>query len=321
MDAIVNKIHKDLIELAISYQGENATQRLSSEFRQAIFFIIPEQIRTKDMEQSAELREEMIAFFEDNDPTKPGTPYIGQLKEQDSCYAARKCKFEFGQTLYQCTSCRKHFVCEGHKTSTCMLCVASKKKEKSPKSTGERKVNVKATGNREDNKNTVNNNAHREEEDAERGDKDAESGDEDAVSGDEDADANSNDKCEDESESGNVDSGGKGTHCRKSASINKDTDEKEDLLPKGKENDRTAKFQVEDIRNLSMDDFKFEPGILAELQVCQVPTKSGKLVWVVVNDYVQLKEEYVNNKANSDGDESEGSEFGWKNSENADIGK
>ncbi|KAF9729868.1 hypothetical protein PMIN01_11801 [Paraphaeosphaeria minitans] len=322
MDAIVNKIRKDLIKHIISYQGENVTQRLMSELNYAIFLTIPEKIRIEDMKQSTEFREEMMGVFEEKDPTKPGTPYLGQLKEQDSCYAARNCKFDFGQTLYQCTSCKKNFVCEEHKTSTCMLCLAGIATKETKEVTGSDK-------DREDSKSIVKYDAHSEdqdaesgEEDAESGDEDAESGDEDAESGDEDANATSKDKGEDESEGKNVDSRDIGTRER-SAAITKDIDEKEDPLSKEKGQERAAKFQVEDIQNLSMDDFHFKGGnFITELQVCQVQTRSGELIWVVLQDYVKLKEDYVKREADSDGNESDRSRsgFGWKNRKNADIG-
>lgn len=349
MDVIVNKIREDLIGHVISYKGDNVTQRLMSDFNHAIFLIIPEKVRIEDMKQSTEFREEMMGVFEEQDPTKPGTPYLGQLKDQDSCYAARNCKFEFGQTLYQCASCKKNFVCEEHKNSTCMLCQASRTtkglKEKSPDSTGEKKVGELTGSNEdgEDNNHTVNN-----AEDAESGDEEVDSGDEEAEIGDEKSDsgdeevnsedgdagfrgenvddkykrATSEGKDEDKNEGKNVESGKKNAHREKSAVIQKITDQKEDPVLNQKKQERAAKFHVEDIQNLSIDDFKFERGnLITELQVCQVEKRSGEFVWVVLQDYVQLKEMYVKNEANSEGDESEESGFGWKNRENADIGK
>lgn len=320
MEAIVEKIHKDLIKLVNSYQGENATQRLLSEFSYATFLIIPEEIRTEDMKQSIELREEMMNVFEEQDPTKAGTPYLGQLQDQDSCYAARNCKFDFGQTLYQCTLCKESFVCKEHRDSPCMLCLAKRnareKKEKSSKSMDGRKAKVEeVTG---DDKNA---------EGAESGDGKVDGRDEEVHSRDGDTgfrgkdvsdrynNVISKDKGGDENESGNVYSGDKGTDDEQSAVV----DQTHDILSKEKQQERAAKFQVEDIQNLSTEDFKFERGdYKSEIQVCQVEKKSGELIWVVVQDYIHLKEKYVRNEA--DGDDFE-SGFGWDNRENADIGK
>ena len=353
----MEKIRKDLIELVNSYQGENATQRLLSEFSYATFLIIPEKIRTEDMKQSTDLREEMMNVFEEQDPTKPGTPYLGQLQDQDSCYAARNCKFDFGQTLYQCTLCKKNFVCKKHEKSPCMLCLADRnareKLEKSSNSMDGRKAKVEeVTG---DDKNAEGAGSGDEEaesgdeEEAESGDEEeAESGDEEAESGDRKVDGRdeevdsrdgdtdfrgedvsdkynnviSKDKGGAENESGNIYKGDKGTDGEQSAAINKRTDETHDIHSEEKQQERAAKFQVEDIQNLSTDDFKFERGnYVTELQVCQVEKKSGELIWVMVEDYIRLKEMYVRNEADGDDVESEGSGFGWKNRENEDIGK
>lgn len=334
MEAIVEKIRKDLIELVNSYRGENATQRLLSEFSCAALLIIPEEIRTEDMKQSTDLREEMMNVFEERDPTKPGTPYLGQLQEQDSCYAARNCKFDFGQTLYQCTLCKKNFVCKEHEKSPCMLCLADRnareKKEKSSNSMDGRKSKVEeVTG------------GHKNAEGAGSGDEEAESGDGKVDGRDEEVDSRdgdtdfrggdvsdkynnviSKDKGGAENESGNIYKGDKGTDGEQSAAINKRTDETHDIHSKEKQQERAAKFQVENIQNLSTDDFKFERGdYKTELQVCQVEKKSGELIWIMVKDYIRLKEMYVRNEANGDDVESEGSGFGWKNRENEDIGK
>lgn len=229
------------------------------------------------------------------------------------------------------------------------MCLASRttkdSKEKSPDSTEEKKLE-ELTGSDEDgedNNHTVNN-----AEDAESSNKEVDSRDKEAEIRDEKSDsrdkevnsedgdagfrgenvddkykkATSEDNGEDKNEGENVKSREKNAHREKSAVIQKTTDQKEDSVLNQKKQERAAKFHVEDIQNLSIDDFKFERGnLITELQVCQVEKRSGEFVWVVLQDYVQLKEMYVKNEANSEGDESEESGFGWKNRENADIGK
>ena len=351
MDAIVDKIRQDLIELVVSYQGENVTQRLMSEFNHAIFLIIPDEIRIKDMEQSTEFREEMMNVFDEQDPTKPGTPYLGQLEDQDSCYAARNCKFEFGQTLHQCSSCEKNFVCEKHKNSICMLCLAVRNttqiNKKSLNGKDEREAKLEAIGDHKengDNKKATNDageaeNKEEKEDDEEEGEGE---GEDIGVTKDEEMDNREIDMGRrgegvsdkhmsttvgdggEEEEEGirNMDTGDQGTYDGNGVTIHKSTGETHDMISKEKEHARTAKFQVENIQNLSMDDFRFErENFITELQVCQVRTRSGELIWVLVEDYIYLKNAHVRNEANSDGDESEGSGFGWKNRENADIGK
>lgn len=52
-----------------------------SDFNHAIFLIIPKKVQIKDMKQSIEFREEMIGVFKEQDPTKPRTLYLRQLKD------------------------------------------------------------------------------------------------------------------------------------------------------------------------------------------------------------------------------------------------
>jgi hypothetical protein len=236
-----------------------------------------------------------------------------------------------------------------------MLCLADRnareKKEKSSNSMDGRKAKVEEiTGG---DKNAEG--AGSGDEESGSGDEESGSGDEESGSGDEEAESGdgkvdgrdeevdsrdgdtdfrggdvsdkynnviSKDKGGAENESGNIYKGDKGTDGEQSAAINKRTDETHDIHSKEKQQERAAKFQVEDIQNLSTDDFKFERGnYKTELQVCQVEKKSGELIWIMVEDYIRLKEMYVRNEANCDDVESEGSGFGWKNRENEDIGK
>jgi hypothetical protein len=70
------------------------------------------------------------------------------------------------------------------------------------------------------------------------------------------------------------------------------------------EKDRPAKFKVEDVQYLSVGDFSYyRDNLRSELQVWQLRTKSGTLVWVPMEDYLRLKHEYVRLAS---GDEGEG---------------
>jgi hypothetical protein len=89
------------------------------------------------------------------------------------------------------------------------------------------------------------------------------------------------------------------------------------------EEHRPAKFKVEDAQYLSVDDFSYDRGsLMGEVQVCQLRTKSGALVWVPMEDYLRLKHEYVRLASS---DESEWDDVIVKgedmNRQNADVGK
>ena len=123
MDSIVSKVRVELVDLAATYAAdkhENVTISLISDFQRALFTILDEGIRIKDLEQSKELRDEMIYLFEDEYPTEPAWPYLNQLKKQDRCFAELGCRFKHGAALYKSSSCQEHFVCENHKSSPCI---------------------------------------------------------------------------------------------------------------------------------------------------------------------------------------------------------
>ncbi|XP_014553185.1 hypothetical protein COCVIDRAFT_40751 [Bipolaris victoriae FI3] len=67
MDSIVSKVRVELVDLAATYAADKHENR-------ALFTILDEGIRIKDLEQSKELRDEMMYLFEDEYPTKPAWP-------------------------------------------------------------------------------------------------------------------------------------------------------------------------------------------------------------------------------------------------------
>jgi hypothetical protein len=89
------------------------------------------------------------------------------------------------------------------------------------------------------------------------------------------------------------------------------------------EEHRPAKFKVEDAQYLSVDDFSYDRGSLtSEVQVCQLRTKSGALVWVPMEDYLRLKHEYVRQASSDESEWDDGIVKGEDmNQQNADVGK
>ncbi|KAJ5025164.1 hypothetical protein J3E71DRAFT_178415 [Bipolaris maydis] len=123
MDSIVSKVRIELVNLAATYTAdkhENVTISLISDFQRALFTILDQSIRIKDLKQSEELRDEMIQLFKDDYPTEPAWPYLNQLKKQDRCFAKLCCRFQHGAALYKSPSCQEHFMCEDHKSSPCI---------------------------------------------------------------------------------------------------------------------------------------------------------------------------------------------------------
>ncbi|CAG5137498.1 uncharacterized protein ALTATR162_LOCUS134 [Alternaria atra] len=123
MESIVSKVHTSLVDLAATYADagrENVTLSLMADFQRAVFPLLDERIRIKDLEQSEELRDEMVQLLGDEHPTKPAWPYLNQLDKQDRCFAKMGCKFQLGAGLYRSPSCEEHFVCKNHQSSPCI---------------------------------------------------------------------------------------------------------------------------------------------------------------------------------------------------------
>ncbi|KAJ6201964.1 hypothetical protein J3E72DRAFT_370926 [Bipolaris maydis] len=123
MDSIVSKVRIELGNLAATYAAnkhENVTLSLTSDFQRALFFILDERIRIKDLEQSKELREKMVQLFEDEYSTEPAWLYLNQFKKQDRCFAKLDCLSKDEAARYKHSSCQEHFMCKNHKSSPCI---------------------------------------------------------------------------------------------------------------------------------------------------------------------------------------------------------
>ncbi|CAN9307471.1 unnamed protein product [Alternaria alternata] len=123
MESIVSKVHVELVDLAATYADagrENVTLSLMADFQRAVFPLLGEHIRIKDLEQSEELRDDIVQLLGDEHPTKPAWPYLDQLDKQDRCFAKIGCKFQLGAGLYRSPSCEEHFVCKNHHSSPCI---------------------------------------------------------------------------------------------------------------------------------------------------------------------------------------------------------
>jgi hypothetical protein len=65
MESIVSKVHIELVDLAATYADagyENVMISVISDFQRALFSILDKKIRIKHLEQSEELRDEMVNY-------------------------------------------------------------------------------------------------------------------------------------------------------------------------------------------------------------------------------------------------------------------
>jgi hypothetical protein len=107
MESIISKVHVELIDLAATYAEagyENVTLSLISDFQRALFTVLDEKIRIKDLKQSEKLRDEMVQLFKDEEPTKIAWPYLDRLKKEERCFAELDCMFKHGAVLYENSS-------------------------------------------------------------------------------------------------------------------------------------------------------------------------------------------------------------------------
>ncbi|KAF1352901.1 hypothetical protein EJ07DRAFT_135623 [Lizonia empirigonia] len=239
MESIVSKVRAELVDLAVAYADaghENVTLSLISDFQHVLFPLLDERVRINDLEQSDELRDEMIQLFGDEHPTKPAWPYLDQLDMQDRCFAQLGCRFKHGAALYKSSSCKEHFVCKNHQWSPCLAKHKQITKGAADESTLDETVPLA-----------------------------------DQVEG----------KLE-----------GAGESKEKTATINTVKEENP------KSDGRT------------------------EIQVCQLRMKSGEVMWVPMEDYLQLKHKYAM-LASSDEDECDDDIVNREgmNQQNADIGR
>jgi hypothetical protein len=282
MLSIVQKVQNDLCNLAkaeAASGSQNVTLNLVSDFKLALFAVLPEEIRIQDLKESDELKEEMTSIFQNEEVKLPGWPYLDQLENQLACFAEKGCKFQLGSELHKSSTCPEHFLCRKHKSSPC---------------------NAK----------------HKKEEDKNQGEKTTE--------------GRKNKSPPRQSEAENQESPGprqgkvEGKAKEDVKDSNHDKIEKKQGVLTSKRGDkpRAVKLQVADIAGLSVEDFEFKKGdCVSDVQIFQVQTKQGELIWVLENDYIQLKEKSANLKAINDSDEEEVVNGEDTNRQNADVGK
>jgi hypothetical protein len=315
-----------------------------------LFPLLDEDIRIKDLEQSEELRDDMVQLFRDEYPTKPAWPYLDQLEKQDRCFAKLGCKFKLGAALYKSPSCEEHFVCKYHQSSACLA-----KHEQMPSQGGQAKHDAKETAaDAEKRKREPQVGADLNEKISGNGKTDAAkkpAGNEDLhhdrlsrpkvkeifEKGKTAKEAAAKGAAETSASKGIVPSADQAEGKPQGAEKGKETriapvTAKEENPKSGHgnlekkavdEKDRPAKFKVEDVQYLSVDDFSYDrDSLMSEIQVCQLRTKSGALVWVPMEDYLRLKHEYARLASGDEGECDDGIVKGEDmNRQNADVGR
>jgi hypothetical protein len=74
----------------------NVTLLKINDFKRA-FVDLPEETGVHNLENSEGLKEDMTALFNGLVPTNSlGSPYLGQLEEQDPCLVQKGCMFKLG---------------------------------------------------------------------------------------------------------------------------------------------------------------------------------------------------------------------------------
>ncbi|RYN16216.1 hypothetical protein AA0115_g12486 [Alternaria tenuissima] len=367
MESIVSKVHTELVDLATTYADagrENVTLSLMADFQRAVFPLLDERIRIKDLEQSEELRDEMVQLLGDEHPTEPAWPYLDQLDKQDRCFAKMGCKFQLGAGLYRSPSCEEHFVCKNHQSSPCIAkheqapdyisqtrpdeketAASPEDLEKEPRVRadlaksifGDDKIDradavEKSAGKRDTDDDWLPEPQAEEIPEKEKPTKEAaakRAADTSALKG----------MVSFADVLGNFTRADKGSEKPAAPSMATEStavieenpkrgDEKAEKLEKlekkaADEEHRPAKFKVEDAQYLSVDDFSYDRGsLMSEVQVCQLRTKSGALVWVPMEDYLRLKHEYVRLASSDESEWDDGIVKGEDmNRQNADVGK
>jgi hypothetical protein len=300
MDKIVHRVRGDIIRVANSYASNknmNVTATMLEEIQRALFAILPEDIRIRDLEESPELQEEMIALFADeNLPIAPGWPYLDQLEEQQDCLAVKGCKFKLGSALYKAASC-DHYLCTEHKKSSCCPIKTEPSKqaedqESSRASEQPPEGNTRETpvmdGNEADKNKADKNKADKDKADKDKADKDK--ADKDKADKDK-ADEKRRDETKPTLRQGNSEAG-----------VNGGTDKVGSKGKRGK--GRVVMFEVETVGNLAVEDFKFEKeDVLADAKVFQVKDVHGKTRWILDTDYAYLKKQFADLKAKYDSDD------------------
>ncbi|CAN9211721.1 unnamed protein product [Alternaria alternata] len=361
MESIVSKVHAELVDLAATYADagrENVTLSLMADFQRAVFPLLDERIRIKDLEQSEELRDDMVQLLGDEHPTKPAWPYLDQLDKQDRCFAKMGCKFQLGAGLYRSPSCEEHFMCKNHQSSRCIA-----KHERAPEHISQDKYDGKETAagpEKPENEPRARADLGKSTSADEKIDR-ADAVEKSAGKRDADDERLSEPQAEEISEKekptkeaavkraadtsalkgmvsfadvlGNFTRADKGSEkltapsmATESTAVMQENPKRGDEKAEKKavdEEHRPAKFKVEDAQYLSVDDFSYDrSSLMSEVQVCQLRTKSGALVWVPMEDYLRLKHEYVRLASSDESEWDDGIVKGEDvNRQNADVGK
>jgi hypothetical protein len=253
----------------------------------ALYGWIDEETRIKDLQNSDQLRHRMIELFKDekdeNGPAKK-LLYLKQIS-QDKC-SATESTFALGSTIYRSTTCEEqHYVCKKHRGDPCLFC---DKKKPAPAQESQEGLSEKHAkgGGRLPSQTPI------------KGNEDFETSE---VLGKSLAGTKRKKNGGDEKTSqekplvGETLGGAKMIPHSEGESL---VDHKKpDRIEKNKNRDNA--LEVKDVKGLSVDDLDFKSGV-KELTICQVQTKDGDWIWVILEGYVKLKEEHAKRQASED---------------------
>jgi hypothetical protein len=293
---VIRGSKNELTTIASSYARDEdtiVTELMFNDLKRATFALLPEEIRIRDLEQSPDLQEEITHLFKDRLPEYPGWPYVEQLEEQDRCYVEVGCTFKLGSGLYTAKGC-DHYVCQAHKWKTCCAGKTGDSEQDKNKDSKQDKNKDSKQDKNKDSKQDKNKDSKQDKNKDSKPDEDKDSSASEQQSGAKAMEpqqapikAKGGNQAEEKREDDK-------SPTPKQSSSGSDVNE-------GAKKKRTPKFEVEDIKYFSIADFDFKNEDRMEKQeVCQVRDKKGNLVWMLLDEYVKLKNEHVQRKAEDD---------------------
>jgi hypothetical protein len=278
----------------------DVAQELFDQINRAVFTILDEPTRIKELERNKWLREDMKTLFEfEIGLSELGTPYLEQIK-QTSCYAVKNCLFRLGSTFHE-SSCNYHYVCEKHKELPCQVCGEATQMGPATEGAKSEKPSADQTSEAKKENHDGKNSPERKVPSPTK------KGDNGRATSDSESKANPTSESEKEKQDEKIDlerevpsSTKKGDNDRaKSKSERASRADQESGEKKNNNKESRTVFVVQDGSYFSPDDFDFQKGF-EEVRVCQVKNKNNELVFLKEEDFVELKKKYAEQQHQAD---------------------
>jgi hypothetical protein len=278
-----------LLDHIRSKDPKNVTEEVFKELDhtlRALYGLIDEEIRIKDLQDSDQLRHRMIELFKDekdeNDPAKK-LLYLKQISQDKCC--ATKSTFALGSTIYRSTTCEEqHYACKKHKSDPCLFCDNT---TPAPAQESQEVMSEKDAKDRE----------RIPSQTPIKGNKDPKAPEvfKKPLAGMKRERSDREKKTSHGKPSVRETLGGANMISHSEGDLA--DHERLDGIERNK--DRDDALEVKDVKDLSVDDLNFKSRV-EELTICQVQTKHGDWIWVKLEGYIKLKEEHAKQQASED---------------------